>query len=142
MTTASMSPPERFSRPLPRRPLRNQKSYKGSSDVKTIAGKTSDVTVTAKVAAWSPTSLLTTPWPRLSTRATPARSDWLRTMPPAGSSHAAKKGKDGFFIVSGFEAFSFLDILGHTQEERRGLLQSGETKAVDEGEIQAESEIH
>ena len=121
----------------------DQKSYKGSSDVKIIAGKTSDVTVPAKVCN------VVTNFTFDNTVAEAFNEGYTCSVGLAADNasgrlvyDAAKKGKDGFFIVSGFEP-SFLDILGHTQEERRGLLQVRRDQGRRGGkEVQAESEIH
>lgn len=54
-------------------------------------------------------------------------------MPPAGSSDAAKKGKDGFFIVSGFEPSLFWTFSGTLGKNGAAFSKSGEIKAVEEG---------
>ncbi len=112
----------------------DQKSYKGSSDVKIIAGKTSDVTVTAKVCN------VVTNFTFDSTVTEAFNEGYTCSVGLAADNasgrlvyDAAKKGKDGFFIVSGFEPSLFWTFSGTLRKNGAAFSKSGEIKAVEEG---------
>ena len=111
-----------------------QKSYKGSSDVTITAGASSDVTVMAKVC--NVVSNITFDQ---------TVSDMFEEgftcsvgLSADGADgqlvyDAANKGKDGFFIVSGFEPSLFWTFSGTLKKDGSAFKKSGEIKSVEEG---------
>ncbi len=111
-----------------------RKSYKGSSDVTIAAGASSDVSVTAKVC--NVVSNITFDQ---------TVSDMFEegfTCSVALSADgadgqlvydAANKGKDGFFIVTGFEPSLFWTFSGNLKKDGSTITKSGEIKSVEEG---------
>ena len=111
-----------------------QKSYKGSSDVKITAGTTTSVTVTAKVC--NVVSNITFD----KTVADLFQEGYKCSVGLSADNtsdrlvyNAANKGKDGFFIVSGFEPSLFWTFTGNLKKDGSAFTKSGEIKSVEEG---------
>ena len=111
-----------------------QKSYKGSSDVKITAGTTQSVTVTAKVC--NVVSNITFD----KTVADLFQEGYKCSVGLIADNsadrlvyNAANKGTDGFFIVSGFEPSLFWTFEGKLKKDGKPVTKSGEIKSVEEG---------
>ena len=112
----------------------DQKSYKGSSDVKITAGTTTSVTVTAKVC--NVVSNITFD----KTVADLFQEGYKCSVGLIADNsadrlvyNAANKGTDGFFIVSGFEPSLFWTFEGKLKKNGADFTKSGEIKSVKEG---------
>lgn len=111
-----------------------QKSYKGSSDVKITAGTSTDVTVKAKVCNvvsnitfdQTVTDLFEAGY----TCSVGLRAD---NTTDRLVYDATNKGKDGFFIVSGFEPSLYWTFSGMLKKDGKEFTKSGEIKSVEEG---------
>lgn len=110
----------------------DQKSYKGSSDVKIEAGKTTNVTVVAKVS--DAVSNVTFD----STLSESFEDGYTCTVSFGETSSnlvygVAESGKDGFFIISGFEPFLSWTFSGTLKKDGSTFTKSGVIPTVEEG---------
>ena len=112
----------------------DQKSYKGSSDVKITAGASTAVTITAKVC--NVVSNIT-----FDQTVADSFADGYTCsvgLDAENSSDrlvysAADNGKDGFFIVSGFEPSLLWTFSGTLKKDGSAFTKSGEIKSVEKG---------